>query len=453
LHNPIVLETLVRIAWESWTVLGQMAPYLLFGFLAAGVLSVCISPEFVERHMGGRGFGPVLKAALFGVPLPLCSCGVIPVAASFRRHGASRAATTSFLLSTPQTGVDSIAITYAMLGLAFAAFRPVAALATGLLGGLLVMLFAQPDGKSHDPKLALCTEDCCTGKGSRNVVRRAIEYGFVTLPRDIGISLLAGVVIAGAITALAPQPNELQPYLGRGILSMLLMIALGIPTYVCAAASVPIAAGLIHLGASPGAALAFLISGPATNAATITTIWKLLGRRTAALYLLTIAISAVGGGLAIDWLMPAMHIHVPLMAEHVHEAMGAACLSAFWAILLLAVLAFSYAAKPRPETEHAADLDHDADAPQPPERLELAVSGMTCEHCVAAVTRALKECRGVTSVEVDLPTGRAVVGGEHLNADGLIASVESLGYHAGRSFSPGDARRHRTGQDGGDGPQ
>ena len=118
--------------------------YLLFGFLAAGVLSVCISPEFVERHLGGRGFGPVLKAALLGVPLPLCSCGVIPVGASLRRHGASRAAATSFLLSTPQTGMDSIMVTYALLGLIFAIFRPVAALVTGLLGGLLVMLLAQP---------------------------------------------------------------------------------------------------------------------------------------------------------------------------------------------------------------------------------------------------------------------------------------------------------------------
>src|SRR3990172_5158514 len=136
-------DIFLNIVQECWSVLGEMAPYLLFGFLIAGILSVCISPEFVERHLGGRGFAPVLKAALFGVPLPLCSCGVIPGWASFRRHGASRAATTSFLLATPQTGVDSIAVTYALLGLVFAVFRPVAALATGLLGGLLVMLFAQ----------------------------------------------------------------------------------------------------------------------------------------------------------------------------------------------------------------------------------------------------------------------------------------------------------------------
>ncbi len=117
------LETMLwNIVLESWWVLGPMSPYLLFGFLVAGVLSVCISPEFVERHLGGRGFRPVWKAALWGIPLPLCSCSVIPVSASFRRHGASRAATTSFLLSTPQTGVDSIAVTYGLLGGVFTVF-------------------------------------------------------------------------------------------------------------------------------------------------------------------------------------------------------------------------------------------------------------------------------------------------------------------------------------------
>jgi uncharacterized protein len=344
-------EIAAKVALESWLVLGQMAPYLLFGFLAAGVLSICISPEFVERHLGGRGFGPVLKAALLGVPLPLCSCGVIPVAAALRRHGASRSATASFLLSTPQTGVDSIAVTYALLGTVFAVYRPVAALVSGLLGGLLVMLFdkhGRYGGTAADEsKPPECHECCCAEKGSRNVVWRALEYGFVALPRDIGLALLVGVVIAGAISALTP-PNAWQPYLGGGILSIVLMMALGIPIYVCASASVPIAAGLIHMGASPGAALAFLVAGPATNAATIATVWKLMGRRTVFLYLLTVAVSAVGGGLLLDWLMPAMHAAVPpLAAEHVHHHAGMDLLAAFWAVLLLAVLAYSYAAKPK----------------------------------------------------------------------------------------------------------
>jgi len=340
-------DTAVQIALNCWGVLGQMSPYLLFGFLMAGVLSVCISPEFVERHLGGRGFGPVLKAALFGVPLPLCSCSVIPVSVSFRRHGASRAAVTSFLLSTPQTGVDSILITYALLGLTFAVYRPVVALATGLLGGLLVMLFVQSNHAAEDAEPPpQCTDHCCCceGREKRGVVRRALEYGLVTLPRDIGPALLAGVVIAGAISTLV-SPNQLQPYLGGGVLSIVMMMALGIPIYVCASASVPIAVGLMHLGASPGAALAFLIAGPASNAATITTVWKFMGGRTVLLYLLTIAVSAVAGGLTLDWLNPAIPIVTTQCGEHCHDAASGGWISTCWAILLLAVLSFSYAAK------------------------------------------------------------------------------------------------------------
>ncbi len=452
-------DIVVRVVLESWGVLGEMAPYLLFGFLMAGILSICISPEFIERHLGGRGFGPVVKAALFGVPLPLCSCGVIPVAASFRRHGASRAAATSFLLSTPQTGVDSIAITYALLGAAFAVYRPIIALATGLLGGLLVMLFSQSNGRNGavEETPPECHESCCSEEGSkRNIVWRALEYGFVTLPRDIGLPLLAGVVIAGAITAFLPA-NELKPYLGGGVLSILLMMALGIPIYVCASASVPIAAGLIHAGASPGAVLAFLIAGPASNAATITTVWKLLGRRTVLLYLLTIIISAVGAGLLLDWLLPAMQIKVPDLNEQCHEAMKGGWASAFWAILLLAVLACSYAAtywQKRKGTEevveehahegkgtedvveghfHKTETSSRRPPPSPSsssQRLELAIDGMTCSHCVANVTRTLKECDGVASVQIDLAKGRAVILGDHLHSHQLVATVIKTGYVA-----------------------
>ncbi|MFZ1932844.1 MAG: SO_0444 family Cu/Zn efflux transporter [Thermoguttaceae bacterium] len=430
-------DIVVRIALESWGVLGEMAPYLLFGFLMAGVLSICISPEFIERHLGGRGFGPVVKAALFGVPLPLCSCGVIPVAASFRRHGASRAAATSFLLSTPQTGVDSIAITYALLGTAFAVYRPIIALATGLLGGLLVMLFTRANGRNgtvEEPSPE-CHESCCSPEGSkRNVVWRALEYGFVTLPRDIGLALLVGVVIAGAITAFLPV-DALKPYLPGGVLSILLMMALGIPIYVCASASVPIAAGLIHAGASPGAVLAFLIAGPASNAATITTVWKLLGRRTVLLYLLTIAISAVGAGLLLDWLLPTLQLKVPDLSEKCHEAMKGGWVSASWAILLLAVLAYSYAATflQKKGTEQVV-AGHSHEAESSPQRLELAIDGMTCSHCVAAITRTLKECDGVASVHVDLATGRVVVLGEHLHFERLAAAIAQVGY-AGRVVS------------------
>jgi uncharacterized protein len=428
---------LVEVAYESWLVLGQMAPYLLFGFLVAGILSVCFSPQWIERHLGRPGFGPVVKASLLGVPLPLCSCGVIPVAASIRRHGASRAATTAFLLSTPQTGVDSIAITYALLGPVFAVFRPIAALITGLVGGGLVQLFGEQDvtEQSAGEKNHACTEPCCADKESHNFVWRSLHYGFITLPRDIGVALLIGVLVAGAITAFVPANNELKPYLGGSIGSILIMMAIGVPIYVCAAASIPIAAGLIHLGASPGAALAFLISGPATNAATITTTWKLMGRRTSLLYLLTIAISAIGCALFMDWIFSFVPFALPQLDSHIHEhTHEGGWLSAFWAIVLLAVIGFSYLRSPRKEAgltlgeDSATDGSASAESAAKSERLEFTISGMTCNHCVETVGRTLRQSPGVRRVEVNLKEGRAVVTGEHLDPQQLTAAVNSLGY-------------------------
>jgi len=428
-----IFAEILDILRESWLVLGQMAPYLLFGFLVAGILSVCVSPAWVERHLGGPGWGPVLKAALFGVPLPLCSCGVIPVSASIYRHGASRAATTAFLLSTPQTGVDSIAITYGLLGPVFAIFRPIAALLTGLVGGTLVRLVAEPGdaGAAGQPTSAVCQEACCSKTAPQNVLLRMLHYGFVTLPRDIGGALLVGILIAGAIAALVPA-HRLETYLGGGIVSILLLMAVGVPIYVCATASVPIAVGFMHMGASPGAALAFLIAGPATNAATITIVWRLLGRRTAAIYLLTIAVTAVACGLLLNWLFTWFDAPLPQLDHHEHAAGHAVWLSDVWAIALLAVMILSsktLARLTKGKRLVGEEADHTA-ASAAGQRLDLAVAGMTCSHCAESVRRVLAECDGVSSVEVDLVCGRALVTGNGLDLPQLAAAVAALGYAA-----------------------
>jgi uncharacterized protein len=334
------LDIFLEVLRKSWFLLGEMSPYLLFGFAVAGLLSVFVPAEWTERHLGGRGLRPVLEAALWGVPVPLCSCSVIPVVASMRRHGASRAAATAFLLSSPQTGVDSIAVTYALLGPVFAVFRPIAALVSGVVGGSLVLLFGESN-RNDSAELPACTDECCAGDRSRSAVVRAAHYGFVTLPRDLGLSLLAGVLIAGCLAALVPE-NRWQMYLGGGLVSIVIMMAIGIPLYVCATASVPIAAGLIYLGASPGAALAFLIAGPASNAATLAVIWKVLGRRTALLYLATVAATAVLCGLLLDAVMPLVQGWMPQTAAYSHEMDHGGWWSALWAAALLAVLGSSY---------------------------------------------------------------------------------------------------------------
>jgi uncharacterized membrane protein YraQ (UPF0718 family)/copper chaperone CopZ len=434
-----MMDLVLTIITASWAVFGAMAPYLLLGFVVAGLLSVVISPEWIERHLGGNGLGQVVKASIFGVPLPLCSCGVIPVAASLRRHGASKGATTAFLLSTPQTGVDSIAVTYGLLGPFLAVVRPVAALVTGIFGGGLVQAFnhegAVIGGDASDPgEGANCSSECCDEVQSKNrpKILEGLHYGLVTLPRDIGRALIWGVLISGLIAAFV-APQALESYLGGGLWPMLAAMAIGIPLYVCATASTPIALGLIHAGLSPGAALVFLISGPATNTAALTTLWKVLGRRAAILYLVTVAVASLATGFAVDGLIGAGGLPesalVPaapsMEGAHVHHEDGGA-MSPFelvCALALLAVLINALRPRRRVEGEEAMAKDDE-------QVLNLKIDGMRCNGCVTSVQRALSEVSGVTNAEVRLDDGRARVHGREFSEEDLIDAVLSLGFEA-----------------------
>ncbi len=323
---------------DFWATVAEMSPYLLFGFLVAGILSVLISQRLVERHLGGKGIWPLLKASIFGVPLPLCSCGVIPVSMSLHKHGASRGSTIAFLLSTPQTGVDSIFVTLSLLGPVFAIFRPVAAFVTGIVGGTLVDVFSRSP-EDGQPAPAKCTDECCGGAENRKIAR-GLKYGFVTLPRDIGKAMLVGLIIAAVISALVPD-GYFAEKLGTGIFAMVVMMFLGIPVYVCATASVPVAAALILKGLTPGAALVFLMTGPATNAASFVTIWKILGRATALTYLATVAGCALLSGIILDYIAAGVDFEIgtqpgwmlPAVVKHIS------------AVVLLAVLVFAILSK------------------------------------------------------------------------------------------------------------
>ncbi len=432
--NPMLYDLLLTFLSETWLVLAQMGPYLLFGFLVAGILSVYINPEWVERHLGGRGMLPAVKAALFGVPLPLCSCGVIPVSTGIYRHGASRSATTSFLLSTPQTGVDSIAVTYALLGPVFAIFRPVVALLTGIIGGALVQ-FADDNGANAAPEnkaetdVAGTTDNCecdsCEDDDNPSKIGRVLKYGFINLPKDIGSALLIGILIAGVMAAIVP-PDYLGGLIGGGIVSILILMAAGVPVYVCATASVPIAAGFIHMGASPGAALAFLVAGPATNAATFTTIIKVLGKKTAIIYLSTVAVSAVVSGLFLNWLVPAVKDVMPQMSDHVHGAETISWISHFSAIILIVVVIFAYLYKPKPPNIGTEKTIIDS------EMLQLNVTGMTCSHCALNVKLAAEEVNGVDKAIVNLGSGTVALHGQGIDSDQIIAAINSAGYTASK---------------------
>ena len=343
-----MLHYLQMLVVKFWATMTEMSPYLLFGFFVAGILSVFISAKTVERHLGSGGFWAVLKASLFGIPLPLCSCGVIPVSMSLYKHGASRGAVISFLLSTPQTGVDSIFVTYSLLGPVFAIFRPIAALVTGLFGGTLVSVFDKRDSEQNQP----CTDECCNNTKKENRFWKALRYSFFVLPADIGKAMLAGLIIAAVISATIPD-DFFSVYLtaGGGVLAMVVMMAVGIPMYVCATASVPIAAALIQKGLDPGAAMVFLMTGPATNAAAFTTLWSMLGKKTALLYLLSVIISAFAAGFVLDMIFRG----TPKEGICTHGWMLPGWFGNLCAIVLLAVLGWAIFKNPHKRQESDAD--------------------------------------------------------------------------------------------------
>ena len=409
-----ILKAIETVLWDFWGVLSEMAPYLLFGFLVAGWLSVLVPPRLVGRHLGGCGIWPVVKAAAIGVPLPLCSCGVIPVSASLRRYGASRGATTAFLISTPQTGVDSIFVTYSLLGWVFAIFRPIVALISGVVGGTLVSLAER--NRSGEVETIDTDSNSSRAAGGRGKFYQAFAYGFGTLPRDIGRDLLVGLAIAALISALVPK-GYLATVLGGGIVAMLIMMLLGIPIYVCATASVPLAWALINKGVSPGAALVFLMTGPATNAATIAVIWKTMGRRTALVYLLTVALCALGAGLTLDYFFKVVQISPqPGMGWMLPQPVKWACTIVLLSVLVLAVF------RGAPKEEFAAPGDEILG------RINLQIEGMTCSHCTETVRQALLETEGVKFVQVDLSREQATVMGKSLDVDSLRQAVERAGY-------------------------
>lgn len=426
------MEIIINFLKELWGIVGEMSPYLLFGFLVAGILSVLISPATVEKHVGRGGALSVFKASLFGVPLPLCSCGVIPVGMSLRRHGAGRAATTAFLISTPQTGVDSMMVTYSLLGPLFAVVRPVAALITGFAGGLIVNAVDKDDAPAAVETSCAASGNCSGGacgpsadsaqSPSGNKYAAAARYGFITLPNDIGRFLFFGLILAAVISAIVPE-NYFSNYLGGGILPMLAMMAVGIPMYVCSTASVPVAMALMMGGVSPGAALVFLMTGPATNAATITTIWKVLGRRTALIYLGTIAAGSLMFGLGIDALWSgeaARHFH------NMHHDMLPVWFKNVSAVALLIIIAPSLWNRKFKIAEE--QLAPESAEPSGNESLVLQIQGMRCSRCVESITNNVAELAGVQSVDIDLESGRGVITGKSFNEEKLISTIEELGY-------------------------
>jgi len=293
----------------------EMSPFLLLGFLFAGLLHVFIPGVVYSRYLSGHNFRSVFYAALFGVPLPLCSCGVIPTAMGLRKEGASKGATVSFLIATPETGVDSIAATYSLMGLPFAIVRPIAAFCTSLFAGQLINIFDKDEKNAEvsDEDTQCHCHHHKTDKANMTFFEKIVEafrFAFVEMMQDIGKWLVIGLVIAGLITVFVPD-SYFEIFKGNTVLSMILVLCIAIPMYICATGSIPIAVALMLKGLTPGAALVLLMAGPACNMASLLVINKVLGRKTLLLYLASIITGAIIAGTIIDnlpteWFLPTL---------------------------------------------------------------------------------------------------------------------------------------------------
>ncbi|WP_028316568.1 SO_0444 family Cu/Zn efflux transporter [Desulfatibacillum aliphaticivorans] len=311
------MDYLIEVFRQSVGLLFASAPYIIFGLVVSGLLRVFLNPNLVSRHLGHGRFSSVFKAAFWGIPIPLCSCSVLPAAVTLKKQGANNGATTAFLISTPESGVDSIAVSWALLDPIMAVARPVAAFAAASAAGIAENLFGSSRVEQPaKPDLSCPVDGCCSGEDCSpeehrkhhtllEKLRTGVKFAFGEVWGDMVGWFFVGLIIAGLVVALLP-PDILGKYLGGGIGSMLIMLAAGIPIYICATASTPIAAALILQGVSPGAALVFLLAGPATNITSLTVLFGVLGKRAAAIYLSVIALSAVVFGLAVDAIYAAL---------------------------------------------------------------------------------------------------------------------------------------------------
>ena len=407
----------------------EMSPYLLLGFLLAGLMHAFIPGTIYSKYLAKPNMRSVVLAALFGIPLPLCSCGVLPTAMSLRREGASKGAAVSFLIATPQTGVDSIIATFSLMGLPFAVIRPIAALATAIFGGKMVNViegdggagkFDSTNEQAHDD---VCGDSCCGGhdKVPTSFVGKVIEalrYAYIDMMESVGKWLVVGLVVAGLITIFVPD-SYFEIFKDNSFTSMLLVLCISIPMYLCATGSIPIAVALMMKGLTPGAALVLLMAGPACSVASVLVVSKVLGRRTLIAYLGSIISGAVGFGLVTDYLLPRAWFMSHLVANDACCEEESSLFATSCTILLFLLLANAFI---RRRFRSKANINSKNTMKQ-----TFVIKGMSCNHCRMSAEKAILSVKGVTSASVDLGSKQAVVEGDFSPED-VCKAVEETGF-------------------------
>ncbi|MBK6284321.1 MAG: SO_0444 family Cu/Zn efflux transporter [Draconibacterium sp.] len=425
---------------ELWFLLLEMAPWLLLGLIFAGLLKVYFPQKHIDKYLGKSNFKSSVNASLLGVPMPLCSCGVIPTGISFFKNGASKGATNSFLISTPQTGVDSIFATYSMLGWPFAVLRPIVAFVTGVVGGALTnwLIKEKPvvktspfanfkiDAAVLSKTDKSCNDDSCgcnepKVEDNRHSLVRAADYAFVELLQDIAKWLILGFLVAALISVALPDDFSARL---KGLACWRFWLFWP-PQYLfmfVQQVQSPIAAVLLMKGVSPGAALVFLMAGPATNVATMTVLGKTMGRKSLTIYLSTIVIGAIVFGLLTNWLIPAEWILSKVM--HIHGDGSEHEMLPGWLQLGSALLLiFSIAG------DIFFSIFKKKNRMDKIEGITVNVAGMTCSHCEANVKRNLEALAGITNVVADNKSNTVKISGTKINLAKVKETVNGLGYN------------------------
>lgn len=409
---------IVNFLKSLYTLAIDMGLYMMIGLILVGVLNVFIKKQWIAKHLGGVGIWSVVKASIMGVPLPLCSCGVVPTGLYLKDKGASNSSAISFLISTPQTGADSIIATYGLMGPLFAWYRPLAAFVSGIIGGVAVKFFGKNDAIEDSSSLSKDTDDM----PFTNRAIKSFKYAFGEFIDDIALHFILGLIIAALIAVIIPADFIVSIGLGSGIVSMLLMIVIGAPMYICSTSSIPIAVMLMAKGLSPGAAFVFLFMGPFTNAASLILISKKFGRKTTIIYFISASFSALGFGLALDYIVDTFGVTFSFLSATDSEVLYTPLQIAIAVIFLALVLYYAikrlvnFTGKLRAKR---AVVDNN--------NTTYIVEGMDCSGCANGLENSLREEVDVVNAEVSFEDKQLKVWGS-IKKERVKEIVEAHGY-------------------------
>ncbi len=392
-----------------WTVTESLGIWFLLGLLIAALMHGFVPDSLFKRWLGKNSFLNVIKAAFIGVPMPLCSCGVVPTVIALKKKGASNSSCLSFLISTPQTGVDSLLVSAAFLSWPFAIFKLISAFVIGILGGGIHHLLQQ---KHAAP--AIEEETSPTQPHQRASLKELYDFAINDLFYNLWKWMLAGIIAAALISTFLSADFMANSLFADPLYGSIAALFLSIPLYVCATSSVPIAAALVLKGMSPAVAIVFLIAGPATNIATIGLIYKSFGKLFTTVYLASVSIGSI---VCAVFFGSVITIHLP---DKVHHHGGANMIELIGAVVFaLLLLSFAYRDIKSYITTKCSTGG---------ESIILSVDGMSCQGCVGKLRKAISEQSPGATVSGDPEKNTLTITGKDLDEEKLKSTISDCGF-------------------------